>query len=590
MKSLKNKLLIALAALVLTAGMLIGCDDSFLDGPPQGSLDEVTLSNPDGVEASLIASYRVLGGWFAGVGGWGAASSNWPFGSVVSDDAYKGSENLDQPAINDLELYTWSLPGAHAYLNDKWRSQFEGVSRVNATLRLLNNVLDNNPDSMSPVQVNGIRGEAIFLRAHYKFEAWKVWGNIPYYFEDDTDFRKSNVGVDAIGNIMADLDQAISLLPETPRNGEVGRVTAWTAKAYKGRVAAYTGDWQTALTTLRDVRQNGPYALEENYHRVWTGFTQFANGPETILAYQASANDGNPEGDNANWGERLNFPHGGSPFGCCGFHQPTQNLVNFFSVDNDGLPLALTSPNDWNTRNENLTAEASANMPLDPRLDWTVGRDGVPYKDWGPHAAVWIRDRSFGGPYSPKKNVHEEASGAESNVGWVPSQLNSVNLHLYRYADALLLLAEAEVEAGSLENAREIVNEIRARAGVAAQGPGTDESTIAVPIDDPSITWADYRVGLYQTPWTDQNVAREAVRIERRLELAMEGHRFFDLRRWGTFQQVLNNYLDTERPRNSNLQAATSVTDRHRWYPIPDNQIELSRVGGEDRLVQNDGW
>ena len=590
MKTFKNKILIGLAALVLSAGLIIGCSDSFLDGPPQGSLDEVTLSNPAGVEANLIASYRVLGGWFAGVGGWGAASSNWPFGSVTSDDAYKGSENLDQPDVNDLELYIWSLPGAHAYLNDKWRSQFEGISRTNSTLRLLNRVLTNDPGSIGPAQSNGIRGEALFLRAHYHFEAWKIWGNIPYYKEDDTDFRKTNQGVDAIANVLADLEEAINLLPDSPRNGEVGRVTRWTARAYKGRVQAYTNDWQGTLTTLREVRNSGPFALEPNYHRVWTGFSEYANGPETILAFQASANDGNPDGDNANWGERLNFPHGGSPLGCCGFHQPSHNLVNFFRTDANGLPLPLTQPNNWNTIGTNLTAEVSADMPLDPRLDWTVGRDGVPYKDWGQHAAVWIRDPGFGGPYSPKKNVHEDASGAQSNVGWVPSQLNSVNLHLYRYADMLLLLAEAEVEVGSLENAREIVNEIRARAAAGAQGPGTDAGNISVPIDDPSITWADYRVGLYNDAWTNQAVAREAVRIERRLELAMEGHRFFDLRRWGQLQDVLNNYVQVERTRIPNLQAATSLEARHQWYPIPNTQIELSRVDGQDRLVQNQGW
>jgi hypothetical protein len=590
MKTLNNKILIGLAALVLSAGLIIGCSDSFLDGPPQGSLDEVTLSNPAGVEANLIASYRVLGGWFAGVGGWGAASSNWPFGSITSDDAYKGSENLDQPDANDLELYLWSLPGAHNYLNDKWRSQWEGVSRTNSTIRLLNTVLANDPGAMGPVQANGIRGEALFLRAHYHFEAWKIWGNVPYYKEDDTDFRKSNVGVDVIANVLADLDEAINLLPDTPRNGEVGRVTRWTARAYKGRVQAYTNDWQGALTTLREVRNSGPYALEQNYHRVWTGFAEFANGPETILAFQASANDGNPEGDNANWGERLNFPHGGSPFGCCGFHQPSHNLVNFFRTDANGLPLPLTQPNNWNTIGTNLTAEVSADLPLDPRLDWTVGRDGVPYKDWGAHASGWIRDPSFGGPYSPKKNVHEQASGAESAVGWVPTQLNSVNLHLYRYADMLLLLAEAEVEVGSLENAREIVNQIRARAAAGAQGPGTDAGSISVPIDHPSITWADYRVGLYEQPWANQATAREAVRIERRLELAMEGHRYFDLRRWGQLQDVLNSYVQTERARIPNLQSAGSLENRHQWYPIPNIQIQLSRVDGQDRLVQNDGW
>jgi len=365
-------------------------------------------------------------------------------------------------------------------------------------------------------------------------------------------------------------------------------VHQWTAKAYKGRVQVYAGQHAAALTTLRDVRANGPYALEASYDRVWTGFKDFENGKETILAYQASANDGEPSGNNANYGERLNFPHGGSTLeACCGFHQPSQNLVNFYSVDAAGLPLALTDAN-WNARNANTTSAVLT--PVDPRLDWTVGRDGVPYKDWGKHADGWIRAPAYGGPYSPKKNVHEKASGAASTVGWVPIQLNSVNMHIFRYADMLLLLAEAEVESGSLENARTIVNLVRARAAVTAQGPGTDRATIAVPINDPSITWATYRIGQYTTPWTSQADARTRVRHERRVELAMEGQRFFDLRRWGIAEATLNTYLTAEKVRRLYLAAAEPFASRHRWYPIPAIQIELSKVNGAETLKQNPGW
>jgi hypothetical protein len=171
----------------------------------------------------------------------------------------------------------------------------------------------------------------------------------------------------------------------------------------------------------------------------------------------------------------------------------------------------------------------------------------------------------------------------------VNTQLSSANIHIYRYADLLLLLAEAQVEAGSLEEARTIVNEIRTRAGVAAQGPG---DPMTVPIDDASITWADYEIGLYTVPWTDQAAARTRVRYERKLELAMEGQRFFDLRRWGTAEQVINAYLAAEGSlaRRSFLIGASAYTSRHNLYPIPPTQIELSQVEGADMLVQNTGW
>ncbi|UCG84750.1 MAG: RagB/SusD family nutrient uptake outer membrane protein, partial [Gemmatimonadota bacterium] len=513
--------------LMLMAAAAYGCGD-FLDVAPQGALDENTLGNAAGVEGTLIATYRMLD--HAGIGAWGYTASNWVWGSITSDDAYHGSEASDCcGGIPDIEMYLWrAVWGVGDYLNDTWEHTYEAVARANATLRLLTSVVAEDPDEIHQSDQDGIRGEALFLRAHYYFEAWRMWQNIPYYNEDDTDFRKTNVGVEAVDSILRDLDQAISLLPPTPRNGEVGRATRWTAKAYKGRVQIYAGDYAGAITTLEDVRQNGPYALQSNFYQVWSAFAEYQNGPETILAYQA--NHGDPGGNNANYGERLNFPHSGSPFGCCGFHQPSQNLVNFFAVDANGLPLAVTDPIGWNDRDDNLDATASAAMRLDPRLDWTVSRDGVPVKDWGPHEPRWIRAPAYAGPYSPKKNLYEDASGAVSTTGWVATQTSNMNMHIFRYADLLLLLAEAYVEQGRLEDARAIVNEIRARAGQVAQGCGlppdadraatllalypqcAGDARIAVPIDDASIAWADYQIGLYPAAGWDQDFAREAVR------------------------------------------------------------------------------
>jgi hypothetical protein len=593
------------ALLMFVAVAAYSCKD-FLNGDPQGTLDELTLANKAGVEGSLIATYRALDCTNFTNADWGCAASDWVWGSVTSDDAYKGSEASDQPPINDLEAYAWGTGDAESYLNTKWRASYEGVVRANATIRLLDKVRAEKPGEISDADADGIRGEAIFLRAHYHFEAWRVWGNIPYYRADDTDFRKSNQGVNVAAELITDLDSAIALLPATPRTGQAGRATSWAAMAYKGRVQVYAGDYAGALTTLRNVQTSGPYALETSYDHVWTGFSQYANGPETILAYQASSNDGEPNGNNANYGERLNFPHSGSPFGCCGFHQPSQNLVNSFLVDANGLPLALSNPTGWNASDANFTAAATA--AVDPRIDWTVGRDNTPFKDWGMHAAGWIRSPTYGGVYSPKKNVHEQASGAESNVGWVNTQLNAVNIHIFRYGDMLLLLAEAEVEAGALENARTIVNQIRARAAQTVQGCGlpsdataaanlvaqypgcAGDGRIAVPMNDPSIAWANYSIGQYPGPWTDQATARAAVQEERKLELAMEGQRFFDLRRWGISDQVINDYLAVEKNRRSYLTAAQVFSTRHHLFPIPAIQIELSKVGTEERLVQNPGW
>lgn len=603
-----------LLAGLLAAGVGGGCE-GFLDTVPQGSLDELTLLSRDGVEATLIGAYRMLGGF---PDNWPSAPSNWLYSNITSDDAYKGSEPNDQPEANEIELYNWSGGGAHNYLNTKWEAVYEGVRRANATLSLLARVMEEKPGEISEADARSIRGEALFLRAHFHFEAWRFWGSIPYYTEEDTDYYKPNAGTDAIALILQDLDEAISLLQPMARGtgADKGRVNQWTAKAYKGRVLVYVGRYAEALPVLTDVVTNGPYRLQENFYQVWSAMGEYQNGPETILAYQAAVNAGDPNGAPSNSGERLNFPHSGSPFGCCGFNQPSQNLVNFFKVDANGLPLALSvgdlTPLDataaWNADNDNFTA--SRTDPVDPRLDWTVGRDGVPYKDWGLHSSTegWVRDISNGGYYNGKKHVHEEGSGSQSTVGWNNAHLNGMNFHIFRYADLLLLLAEAEVEAGSLENARQIVNQIRERAGKVAQGCGlpsnpdraakllavyphcANDSRVAVPIDDPSIKWATYRIGLYTTPWTDKEFARSAVRYERRLELAMEGQRFFDLRRWDIFEDVLNKYIEVEKTRRPHKQAALPVTRRHKWYPIPNRQIELSVVDGQSRLTQVEGW
>lgn len=618
MKIVSNtRLIVGTAVLTLLSAGLYGCKDFLTENATvQGALDESALATANGVEGTLIGAYRPLD---CPVGGaWGCAASNWVWGSVAADDSYKGSTGTDQPEINDIEGYHWSAPEGQEYLNQKWTISYEGISRANATLRLLDKVLASNPTALSTANARSIEGEAIFLRAHYHFEAFRMWGNIPYYREDDLDFRKANeTSAEVIADLIADLDAAAGLLPATAR--DKGRPSLWTAKAYKGRVQVYAGQWANAVTTFTDVRNNGPYGLETSFDQVWTGRKQYYNGRETIWAYQASVNDGQPDGDNGNFGERLNFPHSGSHFGCCGFNQPSYNLVNFYKVDAAGLPLALSDPANWNAQNTPFTAGQLT--PVDPRLDWTVGRNGVPYKDWGYVKVTggsdsWVRDVSNGGPYTPKKNAHEFVAAAEqTGGGWAPTQQNSVRIHLFRYADLLLMLAEAMVETNDLAGARTIVNQIRARAAMTAQGcgfrndpvtvvtPVTDlypqcagDARFVVPINDPSITWARYNIQPYPA-FPSQQYARDAVRAERRLELAMEGQRFFDIRRYGLAYATgaINGYINSvgggaEKTRVLYKGTAEAFTQRHLLYPLPNIQIELSRVNGEDRLTQNTGW
>src|SRR5512134_3193262 len=156
----RSRLLSGTACLILLAGATYACSD-FLETPPQGALDEGTLANKAGVEGTLIATYRALD-WNNGVGGaWGSAASNWVWGSVTSDDAYKGSEASDQPDINDIEAYHWETANAERYLNDKWRGVYEGVVRANATIRLLEKVRADSPGEISDADARSIEGEAL---------------------------------------------------------------------------------------------------------------------------------------------------------------------------------------------------------------------------------------------------------------------------------------------------------------------------------------------------------------------------------------------------------------------------------------------
>lgn len=547
------------------------CSDSFLDAPAQASLDESTLANQDGVEAALISAYSMLDGWNEDWGTfnppWATAGSNWIWGSVTSDDAYKGSDPGDQQEIQIIELFEWA-PG-NEYFNIKFQALYEGISRSNATMKLMNNALSNDPQSIT--EKERIEGEVRFLRAHYHFDAWKLWENIPYYTEADEDFRKPN-DADIIPNITGDFQFAINNLPEV--QDAVGRATKGAAQAYLGKVLLYTGDYSGAKAQLDAVVNSGRYELQPCFHDIFT--SERESGTEHIFSIQASVNDGSGGSENGLMADRLNHPHGGSPFGCCGFHQPSQNYVNANKVDANGLPFLDKSYN-----NSNVTIDD----PVDPRLDWTAGRDDVPFLDWGTHASGWIRNRTWAGPFSHKKFIHKVTE--QSSVGWQNQQLSPVNIPILRYADVLLMLAECEVELNNLERARELVNMIRSRAGACAQGPDGGATTI----DDPGITWATYKVGTYDASWTDQAVAREAVRFERRLEMAMEGHRFFDLRRWGIAADVINNdYLPTEKTRRNYLNAHAGYQAKHDLFPLPSVQIELSKVDGVPQLQQNPNY
>ena len=563
---MKNAFKLTIVASALIGG-LFACSDSFLDTPPQAALSNTTLaSSKNGVDATLISAYASLNGWTGNwnEATWGTAASNWVF-ATAADEAHKGSEPGDGDDILAWELFQWNP--ADGNLRAKWVATYEGIARANSAINTAKSFLDANPGESA--YANGVLGEATFLRAFYHFEAYKIWKKAPYYFEDDVNFEKAN-DQEMLPLIIADLESAIGNLPEN--RSSVGRTDKTVATAYLGKAKLYGGDHAGALAAFNTVINSGKYSLADCFYDNFS--VAGDNNSESIFAAQSSVNDGDGDGANANFGERLALPHGASPYGCCGFKTPTYDLAFAYKVNADGLPIPTVGA---------TLAEIEAGAPdaLDPRIDFTIGRTGVPYLDWGTHEDSWVRGQGYMGWYSPKKNGHAKVDASLSG-GWSGAQLSALNVELLRYSDVLLMAAECEVEVGDLNKARSYVNMVRARAGNCAQG----STSIAVAPDADEITWATYKVGTYDTPWTDKAAARNAVRTERRLELALEGHRVFDLQRWGIYESLMSEYTPREAKLVTVLQQAQAPTAKNYAFPIPSTEVERSN----GNLKQNTGY
>jgi tetratricopeptide (TPR) repeat protein len=557
----------------------------------------------------LIGAYSELDGW----AGWDAGSpffspgSNWIYGDMAADDAHKGSDPGDPSPLIFFEMHE-GLNSGNEYLQGKWSAAYDGVSRANDVLRILKLARQEKKiDENLGVQ---IEAEARFLRAYYHLEAIKIWDFVPYVDENEEDGIVPNKPASSVmqgganlpwsqlegdGDIPwekteADFRFAIDHLPESPRNGEVGRATKYAALGLTARVLLYQGRFDEALPLLNEIINSGKYSLPDRYDENFK--TSGDNNSESIFQIQASVNDGDPEGSNGNYGEILNFPYNGGPAKCCGFNQPSQDLVNAFKTLN-GLPYLKYFGLEYNAEGDDVINDMGRKSsdpfvpdprPLDPRLDWTVGRRGIPYLDWGDHPGNdWFRNQSFGGPYSPKKMVYyKREEGINSLQGGWTSGLTANNYSILRYADVLLMAAECETETGSLSNARELVNEVRARAS----------HTEGFVYKSDSITpAANYEISIYPTsgpedPFQTQAGSREAVRFERRIELGLEGLRFWDLKRWGVLKKTLDEYYKNEANTIMYIYPDLKFDDQDVRYPIPQIAIDKS----EKTLSQNPGY
>ncbi|MDY4526527.1 MAG: RagB/SusD family nutrient uptake outer membrane protein [Parabacteroides sp.] len=573
MKALKYITVAAALLLPMTA-----CD-SFLEVTPQGIANSDDLNSVDNVEKMVIAAYSALGndnyqdGMF----------SPWPYGDLRAGDAYKGGAGTgDMGDFHLFETFVY-LRDDNSYLDKRWYAQYINIARCNDALKRIN-ALSESDYAKKKMREAEVR----FLRAHFYFEIKIMFKHIPWVDENDQSEDYINISnVEYTDQqlwemIIEEFRYAVNNLPET--QDEVGRANKNMAQAYLAKAllyAAYVQDDQHNVTSIDQNKLQevvtlcqglgNRYALADDFAENFLCETE--NGKESIFAIQHSVNDNTLRG-RLDWGAMLNYPMN-PDYGCCGFHCPSQNMVNAFQTDANGLP-------QFDTYNDNniQTAEDLLTHNIDPRLNHTVAIPGAPYK-YNPEfifETSWTRDPSTYGSFMSMKETVLPDCPCFAFAS--PFMSSGKNRDIIRYDDVMLWQAEALIELGRHQEALPLINAIRERAArsttrlVDVQGDPIGKYVVAA-----------YEPGKNCPAWT-QEFARKALRWERRLEMSQEGTRYFDLVRWGIAAETVNAYFAVEKTRRTYMGEAQCTKNRDEYFPIPKNQINFSKK----LYQQNHGW
>ena len=535
------------------------------DVKPQGMLDEETAaSNPDKL---VTAAYAMLGNdWYS------YPFNLWPYGDMCSDDCLKGGSGENDTGYHPMEIFSTLQPDRGEF-DELWYHLYTAVSRCNRALASMANA-EETP------AIKKLKAEARFLRAHFYYKLQQMWYEVPFITED-----MDNAAIEATPQsthdeimqlIIDDFQYAYDNLDEVAP-GKTGRAHKVAAAAYLAKCYlnwAY-GDGYEANTGYNHVDQakiqkvidytevvkNSPYDYLDTYGKIF--LQENANSVESIFAVQHSnkADDGTQFG-RANWSNMLNGVWG---IWSCGwdFHKPSQNLVNAFKTRN-GLPM-----DDFDEDHNAIVVNgADLKYKYDPRLFHTVGMPTYPYKYESTTTLTKANSRTPNtyGYYCSMKEVPQRSKGEDYDNPW---QAFGQNDYVLRYTDVMLMRAEALIEKGDYNGeALQIINDIRSRAKKDISG----SSLIGYAKDQCDIS-------LYGS-FASKDDARKALRWERRVELAMEGHRFFDLRRWGLLSTTLNNYFQTEKTDEYDGQTyalyykdAFFTAGKNEYFPIASNQM-----------------
>lgn len=585
--TLKNIMTAALVCLTFTA-----CSDDFLENKPQGPLSEGNMNNPQAVDLLVSGAYATFGCRYADSNDphWYPVT-NWSYGEVRADNAYKGGGGeTDAWEIHDME--TAKIQPNNGFLDGKWFNVYCGISRCNSAIRSLNKV-DENLIPEKNIRI----AEVKVIRSHWYFELVRLFNRIPYMDINLPENEYQSVRNDEftreqhLARIAGELLEAAEVLPETQT--EIGRVNRRIALAYAAKVKlyqAYEQDPQTNAvininkSLLQEVvnliDQVQGYDLLADFQQL--DLLEYENGPESVFAIQFSKDDGSSGVGRINWSMLLNSMTGpGCPWQGDGFFLPSQDLINAYQTDENGLPLF-----DYQNRPDygNVVFDSNGGYTLgnvdgnvDPRLDFVIGRPTIRYKTYSERpCGLWVRNSDTYG-YNNTKRFWLSPESPDATQGW-PWGASALNWQLIRYADLLLYKAETLIEIGGsgLEEARTLINRVRTRAM---------NSDYVKDFYDQTKDAANYKIGLYPASVWNQDYARQALRTEMRLEKAMEGERFFDLVRWGIAKETMNNYFAAEKDNRIYYQNASFETGEE-YFPVPVAQYNFS--GGI--YVQNPGY
>lgn len=566
------KRLLYTAALGLS--LLCGSCSDFLDEQvPQGTIDNEQLQNPEYVDNLVISAYAI---WISAED-INSSFSMWNY-DVRSDDAYKGGNGTeDGDVFHALEISQGIMTTAWN-ISDMWQRLYNCISRANTALQLLNQ-LDEQTYPLKQQRIAEMR----FLRGHGHFLLKQLYKKIVFANDENLSPEEYNnlsnttyTNDEGWQQIANDFEFAYNNLPDT--QADKGRPTRGAAAAYLAKTYLYKAyrqdnpesnevtsisaeDLQRVVEyTDPSIMAAGGYALEADFHNNFRPEPQYENGCESVWAMQYSMNDGTTDG-NCNWAYGLIVPNiPGVTDGGCDFYKPSQNLVNAFRTDADGHPYFDT----FNNSDYDVATETA-----DPRLFLTVGLPDLPYEFNANYimdrSSTWSRSNGLYGYYvTLKQNVDPDGDYIVRGNGYWGSPMNHIVL---RYADVLLMRAEALIQLndGRIQEAIDLINEVRNRAR---------QSTAMI-----SNYPADYNVTFNVRPYTgsySQQEALEMLKFERRLELAMECDRFFDLVRWGDAYDLLTRYYAQEADNCTIYSNAAFTPNKNEYLPIPFAQISAS--------------